>query len=109
MNIGQNNYLRGFRKNRFVGESAAYGSLEFRVKLLKGKSYYLPGQVGAIAFGDAGKVWYDGANSHRVHTAYGAGLYFVPFNMVIISSTVAFSNEERLFNLSVGAKINLTF
>jgi hypothetical protein len=107
--IGADNHLRGFRKNRFVGESAAYGSLEFRVKLLKGKSYYLPGQVGAIAFGDAGKVWYDGANSHRVHTAYGAGLYFVPFNMVIISSTVAFSNEERLFNLSVGAKINLTF
>ena len=107
--IGADNNLRGFRKNRFVGQSAAFGSLEFRVKLLEGKSYILPGQIGLIAFGDAAKVWFNGANSHKIHTAYGGGLYFVPFNMVIISAAVGLSKEEQLFNLSVGTKLNLTF
>ncbi len=107
--IGADNGLRGFRKNRFVGQTAAYGSLEFRIKVLEGRSYSLPGQVGVLVFGDAAKVWYKGANSKRVHTAYGGGLYYVPFNMVIISGAVAFSREAQLFNLSVGTNLNLTF
>jgi hypothetical protein len=109
MTIGADNNLRGFRKTRFSGQSAAYGSLEFRLKLLKGRSYILPGQVGLIAFGDAGKVWYNGANSGRIHTAYGGGFYFVPFDVVIISAAMAFSKEEQLFNFSIGTKLNLTF
>ncbi len=107
--IGADNNLRGFRKNRFVGQSAAFGSLEFRIRILQGKSYSLPGQVGILTFADAAKVWYDGANSRRWHTAYGGGLYYVPFNMVIISGAVGFSNEGQLFNLSVGTNLNLTF
>lgn len=109
ISIGADNNLRGFRKNRFVGQSAAFGSLEFRIKVLEGKSYLLPGQVGLLAFGDAAKVWYKGADSHKIHTAYGGGIYYVPFNMVIISAAVALSQEERLFNLSVGTRLNLTF
>jgi Omp85 superfamily domain/Calcineurin-like phosphoesterase len=107
--IGADNNLRGFRKNRFVGQSALFGSLEFRIKMLEGKSYSLPGQVGILVFGDAAKVWYPGANSRRFNTAYGGGLYYVPFNMVIISGAVAFSREAQLFNLSVGTNLNLTF
>ncbi|MEP6675421.1 MAG: BamA/TamA family outer membrane protein [Ferruginibacter sp.] len=109
MTIGADNNLRGFRKTRFSGQSSAYSSLEFRIKVLNGKSYILPGQVGLIAFGDAGKVWYNGANSNKIHTAYGGGLYFVPFNMVIVSAAMAFSTEERLFNFSLGTKLNFTF
>ncbi|MET0394810.1 MAG: BamA/TamA family outer membrane protein, partial [Chitinophagaceae bacterium] len=33
LSLGQNNVLRGFRKNRFSGHSVAYGSLELRIKL----------------------------------------------------------------------------
>ncbi len=44
LTLGANNYLRGFRKNRFSGNTLAYGSLEFRVKLFDSKSYVLPGQ-----------------------------------------------------------------
>src|SRR4030095_8134813 len=33
LNLGANNFLRGFRKNRFSGRSLAYGSLEIRQKL----------------------------------------------------------------------------
>jgi DNA repair exonuclease SbcCD nuclease subunit len=109
MTLGANNYLRGFRKNRFSGTSLAYASLEFRVKLFDSKSYVFPGQVGLVAFNDVGRVWLKGEHSRLWHYAYGGGFYYVPYNMVLVSATVAFSNEERLVNFTLGTKLNLTF
>lgn len=109
LNLGQNNFLRGFRKNRFSGRSLAYGSLEMRVKLFGSSSYLFPGDIGIIGFGDVGRVWMPGEASRRWHASYGTGLYYTPFNLVIVSGTVAFSKEETLFNFSIGTKINLTF
>jgi hypothetical protein len=109
LTLGANNYLRGFRKNRFAGTGLAYASLEFRVKLFDSKSYVFPGQVGLVAFNDIGRVWLKGERSRLWHYAYGGGFYYVPYNMVLISATVALSNEERLVNFTLGTKLNLTF
>ncbi len=109
LNLGANNFLRGFRKNRFSGSSLAYGSLELRVKLLTSKWYILPGDFGVIAFNDIGRVWMTNEMSRRWHNAYGGGVYYVPFNMVIVSATMGFSKEETLFNFSIGTKLNITF
>jgi outer membrane protein assembly factor BamA len=109
LNLGANNFLRGFRKNRFSGSSIAYGSLELRIKLFRSNWYILPGDVGLVAFNDVGRVWMKNENSRRWHNAYGGGIYYVPFNMVIVSATTGFSREENLFNFSVGTKINITF
>lgn len=109
LNLGANNYLRGFRKNRFSGTSSAYANTEVRVKLFKSKSYLLPGDVGILGFYDIGRVWLKGADSNKWHQSYGAGLYFVPFNLAMVSASVGFSEEDQLFNFSVGTKFNLTF
>ena len=109
LTLGANNYLRGFRKNRFSGDGLAYASLEFRVKLFDSKSYVFPGQVGLVAFNDIGRVWLKGESSKRWHYAYGGGFYYVPYNMVLVSATIALSNEERLVNFTLGTKLNLTF
>jgi hypothetical protein len=109
LNLGQNNFLRGFRKNRFAGRSLAYGSLEIRQKVFGSKSFLFPGDIGVIGFGDIGRVWMPGEDSKKWHTSYGTGLYYAPFNVAIVSATVALSQEETLFNLSVGTRINLTF
>ncbi|OQP66992.1 metallophosphoesterase [Niastella vici] len=109
MTLGANNYLRGFRKNRFTGNSLAYASLEFRIKLFDSKSYVFPGQVGLVAFNDIGRVWLKGENSNKWHYAYGGGFYYVPYNMVLVSATVALSREESLVNFTLGTKLNLTF
>jgi len=109
MTLGANNYLRGFRKNRFSGTGLAYASLEFRIKMFDSKSYVFPGQVGFVAFNDIGRVWLKGENSRKWHYAYGGGFYYVPYNMVLVSATVALSNEERLVNFTLGTKLNLTF
>ncbi|HKP31105.1 MAG TPA: BamA/TamA family outer membrane protein, partial [Chitinophagaceae bacterium] len=109
LTLGANNFLRGFRKDRFSGNSIFYASLELRQKLFTSKWYVIPGDVGLVLYNDLGRVWYFAERSRRWHNAYGGGLYYVPFNMVIVSATMTWSKEERLFNFSVGTKINLTF
>jgi len=107
--LGANNFLQGFRKNRFAGTSTFYSSLELRLKIADIKSYALPGGFGLIGFNEVGRVWLKGEESNRWHYTYGGGLYYIPFNMAIISATMGFSKEEHLFNFSIGTKINLTF
>ena len=109
LNLGANNFLRGFRKNRFSGNTLAYGSFELRVKLFESKWYVLPGQFGLVGFNDVGRVWLRGEDSKRWHYAYGGGFYYVPFNLLIVSATMGFSKEESLLNFSVGTKLNITF
>jgi hypothetical protein len=109
LTIGQNNVLRGFRKNRFSGTSMAYGSLELRIKLFDSRSYIFPGQVGLVVYNDIGRVWFTGENSKRWHYVAGGGFYYNPFNLVILSATVGYSKEERVLNFSLGSKFNITF
>jgi outer membrane protein assembly factor BamA len=109
LNLGANNFVRGYRKDRFSGSGFVYGSTEFRVKLFKSESYILPGDVGLIGFYDIGKVWMRGQRSKKWHHTYGGGLYYSPFNIVIVSATVGISDEDKLLNFSLGTKFRLTF
>jgi hypothetical protein len=109
LTLGANNYLRGYRKNRFSGSSMAYGSAELRWRLANLRGRVLPGEVGVVGFQDAGRVWLKGEQSDKWHLAYGGGLYFTPYNSVLISVLGAISEEERLINISLGAGLNITF
>lgn len=109
LSMGANNFLRGFRKNRFSGTSLFYNSVELRVKLFESTSYLLPGAVGVIGFNDLGKVWLKNQTSKSWHHSYGGGLYYAAYNFVLMSATMAYSKEESLFNFTIGTKFNLTF
>lgn len=109
LTLGSNNFLRGFRKNRFSGVSLAYNSVELRIKLADIRSYVFPGTLGLITYNDIGRVWLQDESSKKWHDTYGAGVYYMPFNLFILSAAVGFSPEETLFNVSVGTKLNLTF
>ncbi|MEP6583793.1 MAG: metallophosphoesterase, partial [Ginsengibacter sp.] len=109
LTLGSNNYLRGFRKDRFAGRSLAYSSVEFRYKLAESASYIIPGSIGLLAFNDVGRVFTKPGISHKWHHSYGGGLYFSPYNFALFSATIAFSDEGSLFNFSLGTKFNITF
>jgi hypothetical protein len=109
LDLGSNDNLHGFRKNRYAGTSMAYGSMELKLKLFDIKSSILPGAFGLTGFYDIGRVWLKGENSRTWHSAYGSGFYFIPFNLFIISASAGFSGNERQLNFNVGSKINLTF
>ena len=107
--LGANNYLRGFRKNRFSGQSVLYQTTELRIKLFESKSYIVPGAVGLIGFNEVGRVWAKNENSKKWHDDFGGGLYYSPYNFAIVSATLAHSPEENLFNFSIGTKFNINF
>jgi len=109
LTLGDNNYLRGYLKDRFSGSSLAYADIELRIKVCDVRSYIMPGTFGVIGFNDAGRVWVKNETSNTWHDAYGAGLYYTPFNTVIVSVTTALSGENALFNFTLGTKVNLTF
>lgn len=104
-----NNNLNGFRQNRFVGSSTEYGSLELKIKLFDLNAYTLSGPVGLSGFFDMGRVRLRGESSKKIHSAVGGGLYFVPFNLFVISAKAGFSATDRVFNFSIGSKINLNY
>ena len=109
LSLGANNFLRGYRKNRFTGTSTAYASTELRLRVLKSKSYIIPGDVGVMGFYDVGRVWQRDEDSRKWHNGYGGGIYYIPYNLMMISLTAGFSPEDRLFNFTVGTKFKLIF
>jgi len=109
MTLGQNNYLRGFRKDRFSGTSSFYSSIEGRVKIIQSKWYILPGDIGVLGFYEIGRIWMENENSNHWHPSYGGGLYYAPFNLVLVSATIGISDEDKLLNFSLGTKFNITF
>ncbi len=108
-NLGGSN-LHGFRANRYLGKSSMYASTELRWKLFELKSYLIPGPVGLTGFYDIGRVWLDRENSNGWHTAFGGGFFFVPYNKFLVAASVGFSaGNEKVFNMTLGTKINLSF
>ena len=74
--VGGPDNLRGFREDRFAGESALYGNGEFRVRLTRIR-FPSPVELGAFAAVDAGRVFFD-ADSEEAdgwHIGSGGGLW----------------------------------
>lgn len=94
--------LRGYRKTRFYGDSKFYNNLELRWKLFSFQTYIFPASFGILAFNDVGRVWYKNEDSDSWHHGYGGGLWLSPFNKTVISSEIAFSEEEILFYVRLG-------
>jgi Calcineurin-like phosphoesterase len=109
VNLGANGDLYGFRKNRFNGKSSEYAGLEMRLKIADVNSYIVPGQLGIMGFYSLGRVHLDDIKAKAMHTAFGGGIYFIPFNLFIISATAGFTENEKVFNFSLGTKINLNY
>jgi hypothetical protein len=73
--VGGPETVRGFAPRRFAGEASAWGNAELRFTLGRYRLVF-PGQYGAFAFADGGRVWADGERSSRWHTGVGGGLWF---------------------------------
>ena len=71
-----NGSLRGFRKNRFAGDTALYGNSQLRLVLAKIK-FLVPGEMGLFGVADTGRVMFseDPEDADRWHTGVGGGLW----------------------------------
>lgn len=100
--LGGDDNLRGFNSQRFTGNTSLYNNLEARAKLFSFDSYLVPATVGLVGFYDIGRVWMKGEKSKKWHQGYGAGLYFLPADIMYIQATLGFSKEATLSYFSLG-------
>lgn len=102
--LGQQANLRGFRNNRFGGESAAFVNTDLRFHFGTILTRVLPLRYGVYGLFDAGKVWIDGEDSDTIHFAYGGGVYLIPYvESFNLNLSVAKPNQGKaLINFTIG-------
>jgi len=76
--IGGRASLRGYSRNRFAGDGSLYGSLEARLWIFTANVPPIPLRVGALGFGDVGRVWLSGEASEVWHPSWGGGVMLQP-------------------------------
>ena len=76
--LGGSENLRGYNRERFAGNAATFGSVEWRANLFHFE-LVVPAQLGFSVFNDFGRVYYPGENSNNIHQSYGGGIwsYFI--------------------------------
>jgi hypothetical protein len=98
--IGGPDNLRGYQFDRFWGRTSFYNNNEIRF-ITNLRTYILNAKIGLTAFFDDGRVWLPGENSNTMHTSYGAGILFAPFNFVCLQLTYGISTESRLVQFRI--------
>ena len=70
-------HLRGFRKNRFAGDTSLYGNVELRLVLVPIK-LFVPGEFGVFISADTGRVFFaeDPKSADKWHNSLGGGFWF---------------------------------
>jgi hypothetical protein len=83
--IGPNSNIRGFRRDRFVGQSSFYHNTDLRMQLFASRNRAVPFILGAFGGFDYGRVWLEGDGSNLWHSSVGGGLFISPFNVATVS------------------------
>ncbi|RMB59563.1 phosphoesterase [Dokdonia sinensis] len=91
--LGARTGMRGYRFQRWIGESALAGSADLRYSFERFQTGLIPIQIGIFGGADLGRVWLDGEDSKRWHNDFGGGFWI---NMVeTVSGQVgAFAGED---------------
>ena len=100
-NLGANNGLRGFRNQRFNGDSALALGADLRYQLKRFKTGLLPLELGVFGGYDVGRVWIDNEDSDTWHNSLGGGLW--------INAVDAISGQFGLFNSDDGLRFSFGF
>lgn len=103
--LGANSGLRGFRTQRFTGESALAFSGDLQYALVKFRTGLVPLKLGVYGGGDYGRVWFDGEDSTTWHNSLGGGM---TLNAVdAISGNLGFFNSVDGLRFSFGFTVGL--
>ena len=99
--IGQNNGLRGYRQQRFIGEAAFVSSQDLRFKMQQITNSIMPMSYGIYAGYDTGKVWSDFDTNTQWYHSYGGGFWLNAMES-FTAHIGAFSSKEELILISFG-------
>ncbi|MFP4622695.1 MAG: BamA/TamA family outer membrane protein [Gemmatimonadota bacterium] len=93
--VGGRTTLRGYRWQRYRGDTAAFGSTELRVPVTT-VELLIRWNLGVFGLADAGRVWVDGDSPGGWHTGVGGGLWLDAFGQSL-SAAYAYGEESRLY------------
>jgi hypothetical protein len=100
--VGGAQTVRGFRKGRFAGRTAAWNSIEIRSRVFRYATPIAAGHGGILLFVDNGRVWADRERSSRWHTSLGAGAWINIFDLALLQSSFERSPEETTVSIGFG-------
>ncbi|MEM9545346.1 MAG: ShlB/FhaC/HecB family hemolysin secretion/activation protein [Bacteroidota bacterium] len=102
--LGNISNLRGFRNERFRGESAFYHNIDLRMHLFDWNNSWLPMEVGVLGGYDYGRVWLNNETSNQWHTSYTAGIWMNILDLVVVQPYYSFVGDDEgdFFSLVMG-------
>jgi hypothetical protein len=101
--LGSASGLRGFTRQRFAGDAAAFGNVEVRVPLGSFRLFNRSADYGVFTLLDVGRVSYQGASPGGWHAGAGAGIWFAPFHPAYTVTLAAVrSGEGTAFHAGAG-------
>ncbi|HET8885312.1 MAG TPA: metallophosphoesterase [Salinimicrobium sp.] len=99
--LGGETGLRGYRSERFAGQSAFAAGGDLRYSFDKFRTKFLPFQIGVFAGYDIGRVWIDDGDSEKWHDSYGGGFW--------VNGASAINGTFSLFRGSEGWRFSFGF
>lgn len=90
--LGGNENLRGYARERFYGKTSFYNNNELRL-IGNTRNIFFNGKAGVFGFFDNGRVWQPGEHSTKWHMGYGAGALIAPFNKFILMAAYGLSAD----------------
>ena len=93
--IGGSN-SRGYRSDRFSGDSSLYGSASLRGWFGSVGLSVISLRLGGVVFSDVGRVWLAGEESNTWHASYGGGVLMQPVGLPITLNTTIGTGTEGL-------------
>ncbi len=92
--IGGQLGLRGYRTERFYGETTFFQNTDLRVRLLSSYNPVVPLTVGVFGSFDYGRVWLDDDPSENWHYSYGGGIWISPVDALVFSIGTFIPKED---------------
>ena len=99
--LGGGTSLRGYREQRFAGDSSLRLNSELRLALTEIVLVF-PGELGILGLADVGRVFLEGEESHRWHAGFGGGVWGSWLRDYTLSVSVARGASDTFWYLSVG-------
>lgn len=100
--IGGNNGLRGYRNERFTGETYFYQSTDLKLRVARFVTAVAPITFGVYSGFDYGRVWVDNDTSDRWHNSYGGGIFITSLKTLALRAGYFVSDEDQIIQVGIG-------
>ncbi|KQC32833.1 metallophosphatase [Nonlabens sp. YIK11] len=100
--VGGNESLRGYRNDRFQGQTSFFQSTDLRVGITKFRTSYVPIRIGVTAGFDYGRVWDDTDTSEKWKNSYGGSIFINGFQAITANIGYYQSDEDNRIIFTAG-------